>query len=380
MDLLPAYRALVISPEQTRLCAQAATLAELLEQLRRLWSLDAVGDGALISGINRCNQQAFDAHGLEGTWFPGQYHARSRDISWFLPQGHATEPFQDQYIDRCRSGSVFNQLFQPRTSIAPLMSDMAPVGTSAPAGFILHLSRCGSTLLSGCLSELDDTCVLSESPLLTEVLLDASLTDTQKQALLPRLVALQAAPFPGRDRIVVKWNAWDVFLWPLIESAFPGVPRVLLFRDPEEILASHARSPGRHMAIDPALAHLDPAFRTDAVDATLLDMRIGVLRGMMRSMAPLAGAGSMSIDYPQLDRQAMQQACRHFGMVPGPEALARMAARTGFHSKEPGRVFASDGERKRQHFDADERQLIQRELAPGYRRLREASPETHRQP
>ena len=372
MDLLPAYRALVVSPEQSALCGQATTIAGLLSQLRSLWQLESVADGLLIAELGRCNRQdaGIDPGLLAGRWFPFQYHAAGRTVSWCLPQGHATEPFQDQYIDRCRQRSVFNQLIQPRTSIASLLSGAGVDATPVPAGFILHLSRCGSTLLSGCLAELDTTSVLSESPLLTEVLLDASLTDDQKRTLLPQLVRWQAASFPGRDRIIVKWNAWDLLAWPLLRSMFPGVPTVLLFRDPEEILASHARSAGRHMAGDPALGRLNPAFLDVPADATVLDLRIEVLRGLLQAMAPLAEqAGTMPLDYTQLDIDGVRAACRHFGLTPGADELDRMTRRMGFHSKEPARAFEADGTQKKQWFDADGRQQIQRELGPAYRSL-----------
>lgn len=375
MDLLPAYRALIASPEQLASCRQADTVAGLLQRLRNLWSLESASDGQLIGELNRCNQHVVDVdvRRLEGTWFPHRYDAGTRSLSWCLPQGHATEPFQDQYIERCRQRSVFNQLINPRTSAAPLTAGVVVDGP-APAGFILHLSRCGSTLLSGCLAELDDTSVLSESPVLTEALLDAALTGGQKRKLLPQLVHLQAAPFPGRERVIVKWNAWDLFPWPVVQAAFPGVPRVLLFREPVEILASHARAAGRHMSGDPSLGHLNPVFRGMPAGATLLDLRIAVLRELLKAMAELVdGERTLPIDYTQLDIHAVQDACRHFALAPGADEVVRMTRRMGFHSKEPGRPFEADGVQKTHWFGPDERERIQRALAPDYRNLLAAS-------
>src|SRR5690606_31010359 len=124
-------------------------------------------------------------------------------------------------------------------------------------GFIFHLSRCGSTLLSGSFAKLGDVNVLSESQLLTEVLLDPSLSDSEKKAALPKLISLQGgtgheeADQDGNDlkrnKTVIKWNAWDILFWPVIRSVYPDVPVVLIVRDPVEILASHHRLPRRHM-------------------------------------------------------------------------------------------------------------------------------------
>jgi hypothetical protein len=376
MDLLPAYRALVESPEQQDFCAQAGTPADFLQRLRQLWDCRSVDDGALISFLNDANHQVLDLdpRRLEGRWFPHRYDAATRSVSWLLPQGHATEPFQDQYIARCRQGSLLNQLIQPRTALAPQLSRFAEEGEGevSPAGFIFHLSRCGSTLLSGCLAELDDTSVLSESPLLTALLLDTTLTEEQTRVALRRLVRAQAAPFPGRGRVVVKWNTWDLFRRPLIDAAFPGVPWVLLFRAPEEILASHARSAGRHMAGDPSLRHLHPAFAAP-VDDGLLGWRIGVLDALTKAMREANGAGAKPIDYARLDADAIAAVCRHFRLEPSAGARIRIAQRQGVHSKTLDQPFEADGAQKRQHFDDAERQHIQRALAAGHRALQAAA-------
>jgi hypothetical protein len=374
MDLLPAYRTLVESPEQQDFCAQATTPAAFLQRLRELWGCGPVEDGALVSILNDANRQVLDLdlRRLEGRWFPHHYDAATRSVSWLLPRGHAIEPFQDQYIARCRQGGLLNQLIQPRTPLAPWLSSSEDADAAPPAGFIFHLSRCGSTLLSGCLAELDDTSVLSEPPLLTALLLDATLAEDQKHAALRRLVRAQGAPHAGRRRIVVKWNAWDLFHGPLIDAAFPGVPQVLLFRDPEEILASHARSAGRHMAGDPSLEPLHPAFAHRSADG-LLGWRIKVLDALSRTMLDRAGQpGAMPLDYAKLDAAAIDAACRHFGLEPSADARARIAQRQRFHSKAPDQRFEADGAQKRQWFDVEDRLRIQRALAPGHCALQAA--------
>ena len=379
MELLAAYRALIVSPTPPADCTHAGSVADLLRHLKRLWRCEHLGDDALVAQLNRCNQQVLDIDPAQmaGRWFPIGYRARDRSLHWCLPVGHATQPFQDQYIEACLQSRPINQLIRPRTTIAPLVEGPERIAGPAPTGFIFHLSRCGSTLVAGCLAELDDTSLLSEPPLLTDLLLDASLTDAQKRQALPQLIRLQAAPFPGRDRAIVKWNAWDLFAEPLIRVACPGVPRLLLFRDPEEILASHARSPGRHMAGDPSLAHLHPAFVARA-DADMLAGRLRVLDALMSAMARSAEApGSWLLDYAQLDRSRLAGICRHFGLAPDAEALARMAARAERHSKHPGEVFEADAARKRQWFAAADRQRIHAAMAAPLASLRAATPAWH---
>jgi len=57
----------------------------------------------------------------------------------------------------------FNQLFCDRTPLAALGDYAASNPGIAPDGFIFHVSRCGSTLVSQMLAALPDSIVLSEA-------------------------------------------------------------------------------------------------------------------------------------------------------------------------------------------------------------------------
>lgn len=359
MDVLAGYRALVASPEATARCREARDLPGFLQVLRERWGLAGVADDALLGALEQANRQVLDlpAAALAGHWFPASYRAADRTLAWCLPGGPPTEPFLADSQVRWRDGGAAWQLLRPRT---PLPGAGEVAGAPAPAGFILHLSRCGSTLVSGTLAELDETVVLSESPLLTGFLLDAGLDEATRCALLPALVALQAACFAPRARVVVKWNAWDLFAWPTLRAAFPGVPCLLLSRDPVEILASHAREAGRHMAGDPSLAALHPVFGPPPPGADLLGQRIAVLRALWAAMARAATEpGSLSMDYAQLDAEGLARIRAHFGLPTSPAAEARIAARLSRHSKFPHQPFAPDTPRKQHHFDPPTRTRIQ---------------------
>lgn len=356
MDLRARYCTLVASPGAMAACRAARDLPAFLDALRALWGLPEAGDHALLAGIEQANREVLDlpAEALAGHWFPAHYRAGDLSIAWCLPGSAPTEPFLADSLDAWRQGGAAWQLLRPRTPLPQ------PVSTPAPAGFILHLSRCGSTLVSGMLSELDDTVVLSESPLLTEWLLDARQDEATRRSLLPVLVALQSACFAPRSRVLVKWNAWDLFAWPTLRAAFPGVPRLLLSRDPVEILASHAREAGRHMAGDPSLASLHPVFGPPPPDTDLLGQRIAVLRELMAALAGVAvEPGSLSIDYGGLDAAGLARIREHFGLTASPAAEARIAARLSRNSKHPGLAFAPDAARKQHHFDPTTRTRIQ---------------------
>jgi hypothetical protein len=369
MNLLPAFKELLVSPARLQLCMRAASITQVFDLLRRWWGA-RLSDRELLPGLEACNRSVLelDAASLAGHWVPYAYHSRTRAISWCLPQGRATMPFFDQFIEHCR-GLAVNQILRPRTALAYVPGARDVAGLADPAGFIFHVSRCGSTLVSGCLSELARAAVLSESPLLTEVLLDPALSAERRRELLPALLELQRRGLAAPSAIV-KWNAWDLVHWPLIRSLYPRVPVLLLFRNPLEVLASHRNQAGRHMSGDPSLAVVHPAFTGMSPGEDMLDFRIRVLHALYESAASVCGdAGVMAVDYTQLDAEKMQAISRHFGIVPHSDEFVRMRQRMKLHSKQPQCDFRSDGAQKRREFNAADRARIDRAMEPLYRRL-----------
>lgn len=385
IESVSTYNQLVSSAQALAYCRQSADVEHLLSRMQEVWRETSPNKEYLIQKLNKHNFEIsnIDPARMAGTWLPFRYHPANRGISWCLPGGTATEPFHDQYIERCRQEIPLNQLLRPCTSLSGLIG-WKNACLPSPAGFIFHLSRCGSTLLSGSFAELEDVNVLSESQLLTEVLLDPSLSDSEKKAALPKLISLQGGTVedgagqngnvPKRNKTVIKWNAWDIFFWHAIRSVYPDVPVILIVRDPVEILASHHRLPGRHMAGDPALANLHPAFSLALNNAEqgniLLGYRIKVLDCLMKMMLEIAGERNVSIiDYNQLDFDKIIAAIRYFNLTVDESGSLRIRNRMNFHSKESNRRFYSDSGPKQALLNSGEIKHIQQNLGPLYQEL-----------
>lgn len=371
MDFSAAYKALVTSPYQVALCAHEAALSGLLEKIRYCFGLPTLSDEQTLEVLARCNGHVLDSVPdlFDAGWMPYRYLAKTQTLSWCIPLGHPEESFHEQYIDRCRQQCLFNQIVSPQTPLAGLSGDGA-AHTQKPAGFIFHLSRCGSTLMSGCLSELDTTSVLSESPVLTALLLDTAICDKQKQQLLLTLVGQQASVYPERDKVIIKWNAWDILLWPLLRSLYPDVPVVLLVRHPIEVLASHQRMAGRHMSGDPSLAFLGGVFEGMCEHETPLDFRIRVLSELMRRMLVVANEPHVSlVDYAELGEEKIIEIARLFGLSLTSLERARLCRRIGFNSKAAEQVFRADTKQKRRLFDVKDGEKIHARLSPLYCQL-----------
>jgi hypothetical protein len=314
-----------------------------------------------LSALNR-HADLVSVEVLAQDWIPYAYHARSNEISWCLPQGRAVQPFYDEYISHCRQVNAF---VSPRSSLNSLLHYAKQLpALPVPSGFIFHLSRCGSTLISGCLAQLEQCSVLSESPLLTDILLAGEMAVSKKKSLLRLCLHLQGRPSSERPHVIVKWNAWDIFYWDLLREIWPQVPVLLLTRDPVEILASHSKSTGRHMSGDPALGHVHPVLGGNAAKASPLDFRVQVLRELMAEMLRVsAESGVFLLDYAELDEAALVKIGPLFDICLSPHQRMELRQRLTLNSKSPMVMFQSDGAQKRRSFPQSQLQLIQGTLS-----------------
>lgn len=367
-EFLSTYCRLISSPEQLNECRNTSSVFECLQVIKKLWNRGDLTDEQLLKELDLLNRVPIDHSNivLAKNWLPYRYLPKSRRIDWCLPEGHATEAFQDEYISHCRQSLVVNQLIQPCTSLDTLTHQASNIPVAHPAGFIFHLSRCGSTLISGCLSELDTSCVFSESPLLTEILLDTSLTHKQKQTCLQQCINLQASVFPARPDIIIKWNAWDIFHWHMIRGVYPDVPVIFLVRNPSEILTSHYRSAGRHMSGDTSLVSVNPVFSAADNFVSLFNFRVQILKSLMLEMLKRSDSARV-VDYQQLHINTIRDIASYMGIDIDSGNYLKIQNRMQFHSKLPGKKFQGDGGHS--IFSSVEYQNINQDLSGAYHEL-----------
>lgn len=172
-------------------------------------------------------------------------------VDWCHTEGVAfTDPFFGETVQRCLY-HPFRLLFRHETTIERLGRHVAEHPGLPPAGFVFHMSRCGSTLVSQMLAAVAEHLVLSEPPPVDSVLraaeMDPELRDVEREAWLRWIVAALGQGAPGQSRLFVKFDAWSALELPLVRRAFPDVPCVFLFRDPVEVLVSQSRQHGAHV-------------------------------------------------------------------------------------------------------------------------------------
>src|SRR5258708_7122719 len=105
-------------------------------------------------------------------WVPiyGYRAAGELWLDWcHIGQRRFTGPFFSDTIDRVL-GDPAALLFRHQTSIAQAQEWLGAHPGLQPAGFIFHMSRCGSTLVSQMLAAMPANRVLAEAPAIQTVL------------------------------------------------------------------------------------------------------------------------------------------------------------------------------------------------------------------
>lgn len=296
-------------------------------------------------------------------------------IEWCHTGGLRLEaPFFDQSVQALMR-HPFNQLFRRVTPLDAMEAFAQDPGAARPAGFIFHMSRCGSTLVARMLGALPQSIVLSE-PALVEAILYSHIRrpgvgDADRIAWLRRTVGALGRSGSGAERhLFIKFDSWSVAELPLVQAAFPGVPCLFLYRDPVEVMVSHERIPGTQVlpgALEPQLFGLD---LQTAITLPAEEYRARVLASICHDGLRYAREGRLRLmNYRELP-DAVPSLLQHFFGIPlGEEDLGLVAAAAQTDSKSPGRGFVSDGQAKRHEAGEALRNAAQALLYPVYEEL-----------
>jgi hypothetical protein len=285
------------------------------------------------------------------------------------------EPFFDQTVEQCLR-LPFNQVFRRQTPVEVLLDWQTLRPGLVPAGFIFHMSRCGSTLAGQMLAALPQNVVLSEAgPIdgaLRAPLRDPGVTDEQRIAWLRGLVSALGQPRnPGEKNLFIKLDSWHTLELPSIRRAFPRVPWVFLYRDPVEVLISHLRQRGAQMVpgvLDPASVGLDLAAAREMPAEDYVACVLARICTSALNEQEQTGSG-MLVNYHELPGAVVGKLSAHFGVAWSAENQERMMAVAPFNAKNPCLFFAPDSAEKNQQATDRMRQAADRWIRPVYERL-----------
>lgn len=296
-------------------------------------------------------------------WLPvGFAHGAEPAIQWFHFAGISpSTPFFEDAV-RQAAGLPFNRLFRAAT---PLTSFLGCTGLRAPSGFVFHMSRCGSTLVSQMLGAAPGHVSISETSVL-DSLIQHPFDDPEAHA--DALRALVHAYGRGAEHFFIKLDSWHTRALPLLRRAFPDTPWIFLYREPVEVLVSQLRLRGAQTV--PGIVPLE-WFGFAPEDAHLPE-RIFIARVLERTCRAVldhGGGDGLLINYAELPGAFFSRILPHFGIVPEPAARDAMEKAGGRYSKAPDVSFAADGEAKRREADPELHATADRCIAPVFAEL-----------
>lgn len=240
-----------------------------------------------------------------------------------------------------------------------------------PQGFIYHVSRCGSTLVAQMLARLERAIVISEARPLSRALEDPRLSASDRLRAFRALVRLYGRGTGAESAYFLKLDSQNLLQWRAITAAFPHVPRLILHRDPVEVLVSNfgqiqgGLTPGQ---IDPALLGAPSRALTSPEDYSAFVLSRFYAAAIEAADAP----GSLTLDYRVLPGAVASLIAPHFGVTLSAADLAALNTATAVYSKDASRTasFAGDSAAKQAEADASTRALAAEWLAPHFEKLR----------
>ena len=309
-------------------------------------------------------------------WTPIRIYWQGRQpmVDWcYTDDARFADPFFDQTIERVLR-KPFQLLFRHQTPLEVLGELGEAEPEVRPTGFIFHMSRCGSTLVSQMLAALPQNIVISEASPIDSVLRanwrDRHITDEERITWLRGLVSAFGRRTSGREEhLYIKFDSWHTLCLDLVRRAFPDVPWIFIYRDPVPVMASHRRMAGAQMIP----GNLDPGFLGIEI-AALADMSLDeycvrVLERICSAALAHHDRAARFYNYRQLPAIVWSDLLDHFHVAYRAAELERMREVTRFDAKNPTLPFADDTAAKNRAATPGMRDLAERRLLPLYKQL-----------
>lgn len=228
-----------------------------------------------------------------------------------------------------------------------------------PDVLIFHISRCGSTLVARMLGALEEARVLAEPPVF-DAALQLYLRGVFDASLVTGVAgALTRTPEGSARRCALKLDPWHCLVFDQVAELFPGAHKVLLFRDPIEVLVSHRDLPG--MQVLKGAVPYDTFGLSGAMEVAADEFASWAISAITK--AALAAADSpelLIVDFAELPQAFTDHILPHCEVVADAAELARIAQVAGIHSKRPGMTFESDSQLRQEQAGAELRTLAAR--------------------
>jgi hypothetical protein len=262
----------------------------------------------------------------------------------FLGDKKISEPFFEDTIAVCRSLPENSRPVRCMSSVEILPEWARHIETVAPTAFIFHISRCGSTLVSQMLGLQPANMVLSEVPLFDEMLRRGYARDSM-EATLPLLKAsielVAAKRNQENTRLFIKADSWHVHFYRQLRQIYPGVPFILLYRRPDEVIRSQQKNRGMQAIpglIEPGIFGFDKA---EILQLGLDEYMSRVIESYLQAFIEILQADHLAlpVNYHEGAIAMVSRIADFTGIAINEQEMEKMKERAGFHGKYPEQIF-----------------------------------------
>jgi hypothetical protein len=280
--------------------------------------------------------------------------------------GTAEPPFIKTLLEK-------NLLFRiGKRSFSPLSFFEEPIAASdtlAPALFIYHATRCGSTLLGRLLGSHPENRIFNEPSAVSQLLMGDTFADHGRRiSYLRTMVSAFGIGAPsGQKNLVFKFASLCNLFVADINEAFPGTPSVFIYRDPIEIMVG--------LVTEPALWLYDihyekvgnvlPWSKEEAATLSLEQLACRYLELQFRWALDNADNFARLINYTEMPEVAFEIA----ESLLGTNIRERAAELLLWNVKKPTQQFVPDSHIKQERASGLIRELVATHLYPVYHAL-----------
>ena len=289
-------------------------------------------------------------------------------VEWcYLGSARFTHPFFDSTIQLALQ-SPFNSVFRHHTTMAELGDWSRRSPGITPSGFIFHMSRCGSTVVSQMLAALAENVVVSEAgpadALARAHLRAPGASQDQRTEWLRWMVrALGQRRAGAESQYFIKFDARTTLELPLLRQAFPEVPWIFVYRDPVEVMVSLAGRPNAMTTAGIGENLLGSPMAAEEYAARVLGMLCEAAEAQFPDMRGLL------VNYRQLPEVVWRELPRHFGFELAAGEIEVMKAAAALDAKDRRRRFEPDSIRRQAEAPEAIRLAAAQWTVPQYERL-----------
>jgi hypothetical protein len=314
---------------------------------------------------------------LDG-WVPIRLYWRADEpfIDWcFFGQERFIDPFFSQTVE-IRLRRPFNLLFRHQTPLDFLEKWTESRSGLVPKGFIFHMSRSGSTLVTQMLAANDKNLVISEAGVIDSAirsyLHSPGTTEERRVDWMRSVVNALGQPRADESQYLIKFDAWNTVDLPLIRRAFPAVPWVFVYRNPVEVMVSQFNQRGAHTIPGALPAELFGMDLETALSISPEEYCAKVLATICNAALQQHQDGGLLINYSELPEIVWDRMLDFFGVDCSESELDALRVAAQRDAKNPSASFQTDAVKKRQMASEAVRAAADKWLYPVYEKLEAA--------